>query len=427
MSFQNNGIEIPEMEEECFESRSAECEYFAKKGEAMPRILFAGTPDIAVPLLKNLAREFEVVGVLTAMDKAKGRSKQLLPSPVKVAALELGIPVLQFDTLKAASREAVSALGADTLVTFAFGKIFGPKFLSLFPGGTFNVHPSALPMFRGPSPIQETIRQGVRIATLSIQKIGLEMDAGDIYSSLSFDLKGNETTDTLTETVSRRASVFTLEVLHQAFTGVITPFKQVGEPSYCKMIEKSDSVLDFTEGVSALHCKIRSLYSSPKATAKFVPKGETEGRDIFITGVWGDFRYLDNPDKYEACSGNSGSDCKQISCPNKVEEIHKSNEIAGKNEVCEGNKVTKADNCGNGDKRSIVCEADKVSEAEGQNSETATLRLGSVVEINKEKGIGVFCKDGILWINSLQLPSKKQMDFKSFVNGNTWIKEGYFE
>ncbi|MBQ7282989.1 MAG: methionyl-tRNA formyltransferase, partial [Spirochaetales bacterium] len=127
-----------------------------------PRILFAGTPEISVPLLRALNENFNVVGVLTSCDKSVGRSKALVPSPVKAAALEMNLPVLQFDSLRTEARQEVKKLGADTLISFAFGKIFGPRFLDMFPNGRFNVHPSALPVFRGPSPIQFTILNGLR-------------------------------------------------------------------------------------------------------------------------------------------------------------------------------------------------------------------------------------------------------------------------
>lgn len=145
------------------------------------RILLAGTPEIAVPLLKALAGRFNVVGVLTSSDKKVGRSDKLVPSPVKAAAMELGIPVLQFDTIRSEARQAVKAIEADTLISFAFGRIFGPMFLDLFPKGRFNVHPSALPQFRGPSPVQFTIDNGLRFAAISLQDIGLAMDEGDIW------------------------------------------------------------------------------------------------------------------------------------------------------------------------------------------------------------------------------------------------------
>ena len=83
------------------------------------RILLAGTPEIAVPLLKALAGRFNVVGVLTSSDKKVGRSDKLVPSPVKAAAMELGIPVLQFDTIRSEARQAVKTIGADTLISFA--------------------------------------------------------------------------------------------------------------------------------------------------------------------------------------------------------------------------------------------------------------------------------------------------------------------
>ena len=162
------------------------------------RILFAGTPDISVPLLTNLAKRFNVVGVLTATDKRVGRSDALVPGPVKTAALELGIPVLQFDTIRTEARSAVKELGADTLISFAFGRIFGPMFLDLFPRGRFNVHPSALPQLRGPSPVQFTIYNGLKYAAISLQDIGLAMDEGDVWGVHSIPLDGTETTQSLT-------------------------------------------------------------------------------------------------------------------------------------------------------------------------------------------------------------------------------------
>ncbi len=112
------------------------------------RILFAGTPAIAVPSLHAIHRKYDVVGVLTNPDRKKGRGKALAMSPVKEAALELDIPVLQFPELKGDARRAVAELKPDLLVTFAFGRIFGPRFLALFPLGGINIHPSLLPKYR---------------------------------------------------------------------------------------------------------------------------------------------------------------------------------------------------------------------------------------------------------------------------------------
>jgi len=321
------------------------------------KILFAGTPEIAVPLLKVLASTFNVVGVLTACDKSVGRSSKLCPSPVKTTALELGIPILQFDSLRTPARKAVKELGANVLVSFAFGKIFGPMFLELFPKGTFNVHPSHLPFFRGPSPIQATILSGLPSATISVQTIGEKMDEGDIWGTEEFAIDGTESTLTLTNVISQKAASFVPNVLKQALCHEISPIPQEGKPSYCKIIEKADGKLDFTKTVLELHALVRASYPWPKAVA--VSNEDSNNKEVFITGVWGGFEDLKQ-------SQNEDREVKNISKP------------------------------------------------------------GEVVGFRKDRGIGIACSDGVLWATSLQLPTKKEMDFKSFVNGNKWILNAKF-
>ena len=313
------------------------------------RILFAGTPDIAVPLLHALHERFEVVGVLTACDKSVGRSSRLVPSPVKAAALQLGLPVLQFESLRTESRAAVRELGADTLVTFAYGRIFGPKFLALFPNGRFNVHPSALPMFRGPAPIQFSILKGLSKATISLQNLGLGMDEGEIWGSAEIPLEGTETTESLTVRVAEEAASFVPSLLEKVFSGSLEPKEQEGEASYCTMMSREMGRLDFSKTVLENHALVRACYSWPKAWA------HVNGSDIAITGVWGGFGYLASPD------------------------------------ACEGSVP------------------------------------GTVISMRKDRGIGIACSDGILWVSSLQLPAKKELDFKAFVNGNQWILKATFE
>ncbi len=316
------------------------------------RILFAGTPEIAVPLLRKLAETCNVVGVLTSMDKSVGRSAKLCPSPVKAAALELGLPVLQFDTLKKEARMAVRELDANVLVTFAFGKIFGPMFLDLFPNGTFNVHPSALPLFRGPSPIQATILNGLKEATISLQTIGQKMDEGELWGVKHFPLTGKETTETLTQTVSQVAADFVPDVLISALSHKISAVPQANEPSYCQMIGKEDGKLDFNKTALELHCLVRASYPWPKAFAF------ADGKEVLITSVWGGFDELQQ---------------EELLADTKPE-----------------------------------------------------VKPGNVVGFRKDRGIGVACADKTLWINGLQLPSKKELDHKAFVNGNRWILESQF-
>ena len=253
------------------------------------RVLFAGTPEIAVPLLKALIADssFEVVGVLTATDKRGARKSVLVPSPVKNAALENGLPVIQYESLRTQAREDVKLLKPDVLVTFAYGKIFGPMFLNLFEKGAFNVHPSALPHLRGASPVQHTILEASRECTLSFQRLALEMDAGDIVAVHSFKLCGTETTETLSEKVALFAAENVPGDLAKVLSGSVNPVAQSGKPTFCSVLEKKDAVLDFNSNVLDLHCRIRAMYPWPKAVCK------ANGKDIFITGVWGGFDDID--------------------------------------------------------------------------------------------------------------------------------------
>ena len=311
------------------------------------KILFAGTPAIAVPLLHELASFFDVCAVLTSPDKASGRSRQLMPSPVKVEAENLGIPVLQFESLRTEAREAVRATGADTLVTFAFGKIFGPRFLALF-DRAFNVHPSALPLLRGPAPIQWEILNGFREGAVSFQSMSEKMDEGDIWAVDTFELNGTENTQTLTGFVSQRAARFVPQALKDIEAGKLASHPQSGRATYCTMIDADMAKLDFNSDASKVHALVRAMYPWPKAWA------EIDGKKIFITSVSGGF------------------------------------EDFGKDEVPD-------------------CE------------------VGTVFAFDKKRGLGVKCKDSVLWINGLQLPAKKEMDHVAFVNGNRWIVGARFD
>lgn len=319
------------------------------EGVDKKRILFAGTPQIAVPLFERLCERFDVVGVLTSPDAPQGRSKVPVAPPVKEAALRHGIPVLQFDSLRTEAREAVSALKPQVLVTFAFGKIFGPRFLSLFEDGAFNVHPSRLPLLRGASPIQSTIINGYRECTISLQSLGLKMDEGDIWATRSFPLSGTETTESLTDLVSEEAAAFVPEALEAVFSSAIKAEEQKGEVSYCSKIEREESHLDFNRPALEIHCLIRAMYPWPKAFAL------CDGKEIFVTGVWGGYGDLDKESPLES-----------------------------------------------------------------------SVKPGTVVAYRKDRGVGVACSDKVIWLNSFQLPARKEMDFKAFANGNPWIKTAVF-
>ena len=166
------------------------------------RVLFAGSPSLAVPCLARIARERDVCAVLTAADQPAGRGRTFTPTPVKETAVSLGIRVLQPERLDERAMEDVKSCSPDILVVAAYGRIFKKEFLDLFPLGGINVHPSLLPRYRGPSPIAAAIIAGDAITGVTIQRIALSFDTGDILAQARFPLGGDESAGSLGESLA---------------------------------------------------------------------------------------------------------------------------------------------------------------------------------------------------------------------------------
>ena len=144
------------------------------------KIVFAGTPDFAVAPLKRIYENgFEIVGVITQIDKPQGRKGILTPPPVKVAAQALGIPVLQPEKIRDHVEE-IRALGGELLVTCAYGQLLTQPVLDSFPLSVWNIHAGLLPKYRGASPIQSCILNGETVTGVSIMKTELGLDCGDV-------------------------------------------------------------------------------------------------------------------------------------------------------------------------------------------------------------------------------------------------------
>lgn len=232
------------------------------------KILFAGSPAIAVPALEAVARGHEVVGVLTNPESSRGRGMKLSGTEVARAAASLlprPAPVLAFERLDAAARTAVAALEPDILVSFAYGRIFGPKFLALFPAGGLNVHPSLLPRHRGSTPIPQAILSRDTETGICVQKLALEMDSGDIFGMERLGLTGRETTASLSELCASKAADLLCRVLDDIGSGRARPEPQIGQPSYCGKITKSDGLLDWSLPAPELDARIRAYNPWPLA------------------------------------------------------------------------------------------------------------------------------------------------------------------
>jgi methionyl-tRNA formyltransferase len=230
------------------------------------RILFAGSPDFAVPSLATVHRNFPVTAVLTNPDRPVGRGKQPVATPVKRKAVELGIPVLQPQALDQSFLDQVRVLEVELLVVVAFGRIFSREFLQLFPLGGINLHASLLPKYRGPSPITAAILGGDRKTGVTVQKLAARMDAGDILGSRVLPLSGTETTGSLSEVLAAMGAELLPDILGQLEQGCIDPRPQEeSQVSYCRLVHKDDGLIDWSSGAVTIERMIRAYDPWPRA------------------------------------------------------------------------------------------------------------------------------------------------------------------
>jgi methionyl-tRNA formyltransferase len=239
------------------------------------RIIFAGSPAIAVPCFEAAVETGAcLAGVLTNADSPKGRHGKPEPTDLGAAAAALSaklaargsppIPVLKPEKLNAETREAVAVLKPDLLVSFAYGKIFGPRFLGLFPLGGINIHPSLLPKYRGPTPIPEAILNRDPETGITIQRLAAEMDSGDILLQERIPLSGRETTASLSEEVSRRAAVLLPEALRGIAAGTLAGRPQdQSAATYCGLLSKDDGRIDWRKSAVEIDAQIRAYTPWP--------------------------------------------------------------------------------------------------------------------------------------------------------------------
>jgi methionyl-tRNA formyltransferase len=248
-------------------------------------MLFAGSPAIAVPSLEALARlcledgSFRLVGLLTNPDSRRGRGGAAAPTDVSATAGRLRPSPAQLkpERLDAAARESVAALAPDLLVSFAYGRIFGPRFLSIFPLGGINVHPSLLPRHRGATPVPAAILGRDRETGVSVQRLSPEMDTGDILAQERIPLKGRETTLSLGSIAAAMGARLLVSVIRDiALDSAVGTRQNDDEATYCSIIGKDDGLIDWSEGVELIDAKIRAYTPWPLCRTK---RG---GQDLYI-------------------------------------------------------------------------------------------------------------------------------------------------
>jgi methionyl-tRNA formyltransferase len=246
-------------------------------------VIFAGSPAIAVPALRAIAEAgVAVAAVLTNPDTAKGRSGQPTPTPVACCAEELGFSIIKSARIDGGTLKKVQALSPSLLVTFAYGALFPPAFLALFPLGGINCHPSLLPKHRGATPIQETILRRDAVTGITIQYLAEKMDEGDIILQEEIPLHYRETTESLSAVAAEKGARLLVEAVPLVGQGNTRRTKQYGEVSYCGKIGKEDGVIEWQQTAYEIDAQIRAFTPWPLCRTRASESDGANGNELFI-------------------------------------------------------------------------------------------------------------------------------------------------
>ncbi len=232
------------------------------------RVLFMGTPDFALFTLKALVEAGEeIVGVVTQPDKPKGRGYELQSPPVKVYAVENGIPVYQPTTLKNGAFDAeLAALAPEVIVVVAYGKILPPSVLNYPRYGCVNVHGSLLPQYRGAAPMQRAIMEGNAETGITTMRMNEGLDTGDMLLTIRVPIAENDNFEDIHDKLGAAGASLLLETLAALRVGSVTPVPQDhAGATYAAKIEKADCLIDFTKAAHTVHNTVRGLSPIPLA------------------------------------------------------------------------------------------------------------------------------------------------------------------
>jgi len=211
------------------------------------KIVFFGTEDFSLAALTGLIEAgYSIAAVVTKPDSKKGRGQQLVAPQVKVLASRHNIPVWQPQKLTDITAD-IQALRPVTGVLVSYGKIIPQAIIDLFSPGIINVHPSLLPKYRGPSPIESAIKNGDAVTGVSIMQLSAKMDAGPVYAAKEHPLIGTETRPELYHALADIGTNLLLEALPRIINGSLQPTPQQEQAaSYCQLLQKNDALLDLT-------------------------------------------------------------------------------------------------------------------------------------------------------------------------------------
>src|ERR1700674_9654 len=232
------------------------------------RTIFFGSSDFAIPSLSALASAHDIAAVYTQADRPAGRGLKLTPTPVKAAAVPLGLDVFTPEKLDAGFVALAAGLRPELLACVSYGKILPVALLESATLGALNVHPSLLPQYRGATPIQAALREGLKTTGVSVIWMSPRMDAGDIALQRSVAIEATDDFAALHDRLARLGSDMLLEAAAQLDEGRLARTPQEHErATYTKPLRKEDLRIDFDSDPLAVVNHVRSLSPKPGAWA----------------------------------------------------------------------------------------------------------------------------------------------------------------
>ena len=229
------------------------------------RIIFAGSPEVAVPTLHALAREHDVVAVLTRAPSPVGRRRVMTRTPVAAAAVALSLPTIEVDRPDAATAEAVRELNADLGVVVAYGALLRPAMLNAPELGWINLHFSHLPEYRGAAPLQRTIIDGHSDAGLTVFRLVEELDAGDVVARATSALGQDETAGEALTRLGAEGAPLVADAVRAIAAGTAEFVPQEGQPTVAAKLMRDDGRLSFDGPGHELYARFRGVTPEPGA------------------------------------------------------------------------------------------------------------------------------------------------------------------
>lgn len=248
-------------------------------------VVFMGTPEFAVPSLRSLATStHKIIAAVTQPDRPKGRTKVPCPSPVKEAARELGLEIMQpVNINEAAFVKQLQLLSPDCIVVVAFGQFLSTPIINLPRYRCMNIHASLLPKFRGAAPINWAIIRGERITGVTSVVMTAKMDAGDIVAQKTTPIFPGENVRELEERLASMGATLLIDTLKSIETGNATYTKQdEKEVTFAPKLKKENGLIPWSQETQKIHNLIRGVTPSPGAYTYYCTKDTEEKKRLII-------------------------------------------------------------------------------------------------------------------------------------------------